>query len=695
MPSLTAPDEGGAGRTSTAAAGWLLLTLAGWAGTLALTSAPPAVAYQHLVLQFGTPVRLAAALVIAGQCLALAALGRPHLRAMWQWVRRHLSMAQRILLGLALVIPSAVPSFHPLAWGMEALAASVLQVLSLCTFVAACRSWSMARADGPGRVADRILGEDAEGPRSPDRWVTVVATGASGVAAALAWWSYGAHPHVPDETVYLVQARYLAAGMWTMPLPPVPAGFNLDLMHYDEGRWFSPVPPGWPLVLAVGARLGIPWLVNPALGGLAVVLAYLVMGRLVRRREARLATLLLAGSPWFLFMSMNLMTHTLSLVAALAAAWGVSISRDRGTWWPALLAGLAVGVVSLVRPLEGLVCAVLLGLWSLGARHRRLRLAPSAALVVGTVAAGSLVLPYNALLTGSRRVFPIMSYVDKYHAAGSNDLGFGANRGLGWTGLDPFPGHGAVDVAVNTVLNAVLLNTELLGWPVGALPVVGLVLVLGWRGLRRQDWWQVAAIAMVTGAHAFYWFSGGPDFGPRYWYLVILPCCALVASSLRRLDERLTSGARADAQAGGLLLVGLALLVFVPWRAVGKYHEYRGMRPDVRTLAREHSFGRSLVLVRGSRHPDYASAAVYNPVDLQADTPVYAWDASPEVRSALLSAYPDRTVWILDGPTLSGGPFRIAAGPLTPAEALASPVPPHSGGDVVTDPVTPRPQLTR
>ena len=37
---------------------------------------------------------------------------------------------------------------------------------------------------------------------------------------------------------------------------------------------------------------------------------------------------------------------------------------------------------------------------------------------------------------------------------GTNDLGFGANRGLGWSGLDPFPGHGVLDVIVNAALNA-------------------------------------------------------------------------------------------------------------------------------------------------------------------------------------------------------------------------------------------------
>jgi hypothetical protein len=479
--------------------------------------------------------------------------------------------------------------------------------------------------------------------------------------------------------------------MLTMPLPPVPAGFNLDLMHYEATRWYSPVPPGWPMVLALGAWIGAPWLVNPLLGGVAVVLTYLIMGRIGDAREARLTTLLLATSPWFLFMSMNFMTHTATLVFALAATLGVAVARQNGSWLATLPAGFAVGAVALVRPLEGLITALLTGFWSLGARGRRFRLAPSAALVVGTLAVGLLDRPYNARLTGSPGEFPIMAYINKYYAPGSNDLGFGPNRGLGWSGLDPFPGHGPADVVVNAALNTAQWNVELLGWPVGAVLLAGLVFTFGARQRRRSDWWFLAVIASVVGAHTFYWFSGGPDFGARYWYLIIVPCCALVARALGILDATPEgqTRARAAARAVALLLMVVSLVVYVPWRSAGKYHHYRGMRSDVRQLARQRGFGRSLVLVRGERHPDYASAATYNPVDLHADAPIYAWDVSPEIRSALLNAYPDRTVWIIDGPSVTHDGFKVVAGPLTPAEARTTAIQPYVGARNVYDPVNP------
>jgi hypothetical protein len=57
---------------------------------------------------------------------------------------------------------------------------------------------------------------------------------------------------------------------------------------------------------------------------------------------------------------------------------------------------------------------------------------------------------------------------------------------------------------------------------------------------------------------------------------------------------------------------------------------------------------------------------VYNPIDLHADATIYAWDRSADVRDALIRAYPDRPVWVIDGPTRTHGAFKIVEGPLPP-----------------------------
>ncbi len=652
---------------------WCVLLVAGQAASLVLTAAGPAVGYQHYRWP-ATPAGWAALGVLVVQAaLVLAALAHEW-RAIGPSFLARVTPLWRGVLLLTFVGTSATASREVLVWIGELGAATAIQAIALGNV------WLAVR-DLDTRGIDRWL----EASEARSQWRDVEAWRNAAfvlvVSAVFAWFSYERHPHVPDEVAYLLQARYFADGMLWMPAPPAPLAFNLDLMHYEATRWYTPTPPGWPAVLALGVLAGVPWLVNPVLGAVNVLLAHRVLGSMYDRRTARLATLLLSTSPWFVFMSMNFMTHQATLCLGLLAAVAVARIREdrvrdghvRGmSLVTACLGGLAIGGASIVRPLEGLAMALLLGLWSLPPRwwqawRTPMAFAGSALLTLGTVASGVLVRPYNRAMTGDPSYFPIMAYIDKYYTPGANDLGFGANRGLGWSGLDPFPGHGLLDVVVNAALNVAAINTEWLGWAIGSAAI--LLVPAALRRLTRPDWWQVAVWVMVVGLHSFYWFSGGPDFGARYWFLVIVSCAALSARALLALDE----GRGHRAVAGGLVLVVATWLTFIPWRATDKYTHYRRMRPDIRQIAATQPFGRSLVLIRGRRHPDYASAAAYNPLDLVHGTTLYGWDATPEARAQALAVYADRPVWFVDGPTVTGDGFKVVAGPMSAIEAAAYP----------------------
>ena len=71
-------------------------------------------------------------------------------------------------------------------------------------------------------------------------------------------------------------------------------------------------------------------------------------------------------------------------------------------------------------------------------------------------------------------------------------------------------------------------------------------------------------------------------------------------------------------------------------------------------------------MIRGSEFPDYASAAIYNPLDLHSNNPIYVWDRNASVRDQVVSVYRDRPVWIIEGPSITKAGFRIVAGPLQP-----------------------------
>jgi hypothetical protein len=478
---------------------------------------------------------------------------------------------------------------------------------------------------------------------------------------------------VPDEVLYLFQARYMAQFKLTVPAGPVPGAFSFYMLPYRSDQWYSIFPPGWSTLLSLGVKAGIPWLVNPILAGANILLSYKLVHQLYSRRTARWTVFLLCVSPWYIFMGMNFMSHTLALTLGLASVVALFHSREKSSQWYALLSGALVGALSLVRPYDALIVGFLLIIWEIGFAGNSVNFASIFLFVAGIFLISVLILPYNYGVKGSALEFPLQSYYANYYGPKANALGFGPERGLGWP-LDAFPGHAPLEALLNAGLNLFSINIELFGWSVGSILLLTIFLVSG--GYRSSDWLMMAAIASVIGFYSLYWFSGGPDFGARYWYLIIVP---LVVLSVRGLDvilSKLTSNGSPRRYSGTRVLSAvLAASIFTvinyfPWRAVDKYYHYLDMRPDVLALDEEYEFGKSIVLVQGSSHPDYASAWAYNPLDYSAPVPIYAWDENAETRAMVLSSYADRSVWILQGPSLSGKGYEVVAGPISLQEAL-------------------------
>ena len=257
---------------------------------------------------------------------------------------------------------------------------------------------------------------------------------------------------------------------------------------------------------------------------------------------------------------------------------------------------------------------------------------------------------------------------DARYYPGADRLGFGKEVGAyGWRQLDPLPGHGPIDVVINAHMNFYMSNFELFGRGFGSVGFVALLLL--WRRTLRQDWLFVLIIAAVIGGHSLFWFSGGPDFGARYWYQTLIPLVVLTARGIQEVRSRWVErgGAHSGALRIGAFVAAasvVALFTFIPWRSLEKYPNYRGMNADLARLAQEYNFGHSLVLVQEQEPVDYARALVLNPPTLDSAGTIYARDLGPESRANLMQQVPDREVWVVRA-TTPGGPYAIVAGPST------------------------------
>jgi hypothetical protein len=662
------------------AAFWLALALVGQAVSLQMINAGPLLHYQH----YWPMTRLVAEspLLVAFLALQSGAV-LVGLRRRWPRIEAWISTTLRwwrvaVLAGILLVSCAALQR-DVVQYAADVVLAALIQIVNLMCILLLAGEMPERALLSVRQGFDRLLGprdqQEEQAHGDVDRFVLLAALWVAVVASILCVVIYQSHPHITDELAYLYQARFFAAGALTLPAPPVPEAFDFYLRETQGGQWFLPTPPGWPALLAVGVRLGVPWLVNPLLAGLNIVLLYVLLQHLYDRRLARASVLLLSLSPWYVFMAMNFMTHMVTLTSALLAAVAVVWARRtaRARW--GLVAGAAIGFASLIRPVDGAIIGVIIGLWAIGVGGQRLRLSALAGLAAGVLIIGGLALPYNQTLTGSPMVFPLNAYMDSHFGPGKNDLGFGPNRGYGWP-IQPFPGHSPLGALVNTALNLFSTNVELFGWSIGSLAFVSLTLLSG--SLKRSDYLMIAVCLATFVPYFFYWYSSGPDFGARYWFLMAGPLVALTVQGVRWLQSKLEMSITASPLVGTRVTIAvaslclLALINYVPWRALDKYYHFWGMRPDVVSLSSRYGFGRSLVLIRGtSSYPDFASAAIYNPLRWDADAPIYAWDSDQATMVKLLNAFADRRVWIVDAPSLTNGGYEVVEGPLSSQDLLS------------------------
>ena len=659
---------------------WFALFLIGQAAALQMIDAGRLIHFQHYrslpELFFSDTLLL---VILALQTVLVLVGISCHFRAITKWLWETYSSWRLVIIAFFVFFAGAAVSPSVPEYATSLFLAVVIRLVSLANIILLIWSIPDDLIAATGRKLDVLLGENDkfEGKRRfVDRFVIVAGLCVMLLCGAFSYFVYQGHPHVPDESQYVFQASYMAAGQLSSNAPAVPEAFAMYMVPFQEERWFGIFSPAWPAMLAIGMKFDAVWLVNPILACICIFLAYKFFLDFYSGRIARIAVILLCCSPWFIFMGMSMMSHMLTLACALGAVLLMKKALTSESVNYALGSGLVVGILSLVRPYDAVLVAALLGLWTFVSistlRSRFLKLAM--ALVIGTVAMGALVFPYNKAVTGQAGVSPPDAYYAKYFSPGANSIGFGPDRGFGW-GLDAFAGHSPVEAVINAAVNTFLLDTELFGWGIGSLVLITFFIFS--RNVRRKDLWAFAVIATIVGGYSLFWYHGGPDFGARYWFLCIIPLIALTVSSIEWLGVEIKeTSERGNATSPRALLSVLvlclaSLLSYLPWRVLDKYYHYLGMQPGIVRLSHDNKFGRSLVLIRGDEHPDYQSTWIYNPVNFEGDAPIYAFDKNGQIETELIRAYSDRPIWIVDGPTRANGNYKVVKGPLSANELLA------------------------
>lgn len=451
----------------------------------------------------------------------------------------------------------------------------------------------------------------------------------------------GPIPHISDEVAYLFQARAFSSGHVSLPAPVHAQFFPAEWVIVHRDRWFSVFPPGWPLLLGLGVRLGAPSLVNPILGSLCVLVIYRLSSQIVGQRKALVAALLCAASPFFLFLCSSFMSHPASLLFATLCLWLLLRASAQDDLRLFALSGLCAGYGFLVRPLDAAV------LWSVPAalllhRHRsRRQLAGTCLSAVGLGVGIVAYLVYNRLLSGAWFV-PLLTLTSSH-----NRFGFGADVGLPWSGFGS-PGHGPWRAALNLNFNLAVMSADLFGWPVSSLVFVLLLVSLG-----RLEWPQRLALACLgglLGGYSLYWYHG-VCFGARLYFAALPAILLLTTEGIDQapgIVARWTGGAETRCRAGvAAFVLGsfvFSATVYIPLVSLFEpYHNQRNVDGGLARFVAEQKIETGLIFV-GPGADDFALGLLANALNPLEGRIVYAFESGLS-DSELERALPGRQVF--------------------------------------------------
>jgi hypothetical protein len=543
--------------------------------------------------------------------------------------------------------------------------------LFLAVVLVALALWRWGRSRGAGsRVSGPPTAERdaaAPGTRHPvPTAAAVVIIVALSLTTSLAKTARDgvALPQFHDDYAYLLAADTFRHGH--LSYPPHPFAEHFETMHVlQRPRYVAKFPPGEGLLLAGGMLLGTPlaavWLMTAA----ACVAIWWALRIWLGPRLALLGGLLAAIHPTILrwaqvYHSGAIAACAGALLLGAAGTWSAGFqpagpaasgrrSRpDQGGWKPpsqpagsrrskwlaAAVAGIALALLAVSRPYEGLVFAA--AVFAVTPSREWLRVAPFAIVALLPLAL------YNRAITGSALTLPYSLYEQKYDPT-PNFLWQSPRDIHTWPNAEMTYNYEKVyaaqyrrlmapgGLATETVKKVDVIRFALFG-PPSWLPSAWWVLVIPLialpRALRRRREARLLGLTLLLFAFA--------PFSMTWWLQThyLAPATAVAAALLLLLLDELASMSR---------FLAIAVVVVFVIDAAGVWQT---LKPGGDLERRRQAIAQSLsgkVVVFVS---DNVFDSVYNGGDIDAQRVVWARDLGQAKNRALLAYYRDRRGWL-------------------------------------------------
>jgi len=465
---------------------------------------------------------------------------------------------------------------------------------------------------------------------------------AGGAYALIAGVLFKGIPRIDDGMAALFQARLFARGVLSLPLPADAAFYEVFGVlgnRADLGHWCGMYPPGWPLVLTPGVWLGVPWLVNPVLGGLLVVTISELGRNFYTDRTGRLAALLAIPSPLIAVLSGLHLSHLATVLACALCLLSLRKLWETRRWIWGGAAGLLWGIGFLCRPLDAAVLGAVFALGFLLPPRRLLHCKGGimAGLAMAVLAMG-LLFGFQKATTGDAMT-------------PGHKIGMKTQGEFGFVTFDAGRSHTPAKGFQHILRRLRVLNDGLLGWPIPALLLVMLPFVLG--RARSNGILLLLPMPALLLVYACFWYYEAE--APARYISGAFPFLFVLASrGLLTLREMLASHGRWVRLPAFLVVSGtLFLAISTPEhfkQYTSSYYDVEDLLPRV---VRDYDITQAIVFmdaigrdpVREDCFNDYYSTGfMRNDLDLDGDV-LYVRNLR-EHNIGMVQRHPDRTAWL-------------------------------------------------
>ena len=425
-------------------------------------------------------------------------------------------------------------------------------------------------------------------------------------------------PPSGDDYSYLYQAKLLASGKLYAEDPlydladPLHHCVQISCMTDDQGRRFSKYPPGWPALLALGALLGVPWLIDPILGAILVFLILRYVEQQMEENLVKVSGLLLTLCFFFCYYAASLRAHMTTALFVFAAFIAYDAAQRRAGRSRLLLfsAGALLGYSSVIRYIDWVPLGAWIGVDLL--RRKRFAELTSFGAGFGLLASGNLL--YDILLSGD----PLQTPIALDHSPGTHD-----HLMVSWTGL---------------LMTGVRMANLLWVFP----PAVLLVVLWGRYHASPKVKMYLALFLTNIGIYFFYpHAAGGP--GPRY-LLTYFPFLVLAVVDLYgSICHDCAPGPRRLWK----FAIFLQIVGSISFATIRGYVSY--CQRDLERTARQAGDGKKIFFLRRTYHANTGDLT-RNPPVMSSASSLYFDSCDQLERKALLERFPGRKVFFYEYP---------------------------------------------